>query len=183
MDRFKPKIAFLQFLLALGAVSGLSAQEPSGSSKLEEWIALQSIPSLTWYSGGNQSAFGFEWGVTPVLYSFGINHEVSPWYAFIVEPPARFSGSVELHIAGQVFTSKVGTSYFGFSGHLMGYIPLIERGEHLTLNLGIGSYRVGGERPVFGVVGVSTLFGFAHLNLKHSLRPNIWVTSLEFRFF
>jgi hypothetical protein len=169
--------------LLLVVPRGVHAQESMESNKLEEWIALQSIPSLTWYSGPSQSAFGFEWGVTPLLYSFGINHEVSPWYTFIVEPPARFSGSVELRVAGQVFTSKVGRSYFGLSGHLMGYIPLIERGEHLTLNLGIGTYRVGEERPVFGVVGVSTLFGFVHLNLKHSLRPSIWITSLEFRFF
>lgn len=159
------------------------AQTPQNADKLSTWLPYQAIPTLTFYSGAPNSAFGFEWELTPALFSFGMNRHISPWYFFIVEPPGRFTGSIELNLAAQIFTQKVGPSYFGLSGTVMGFIPLIERGEHLTLNLGVSAYRVGARTPVFGVVGVSTLFGMVHLNLKHSPPENIWITSLEWRVF
>jgi len=172
-------------VLVIVAVAGgqAHAQAPQNSDKLSTWLPYQAIPSLTYYSGAPNSAFGFEWELAPVLYSFGMNRQISPWYFFIVEPPGRFTGSIELNLAVQTFMRKVGSSYFGFSGTVMGFVPLIERGEHLTLNLGVSLYRVGGTTPVFGVVGVSTLFGMVHLNLKHSPPDNIWITSLEWRVF
>lgn len=159
------------------------AQAPPNADKLSTWLPYQAIPNLTFYSGTPNSAFGFEWELAPVLYSFGMNKQISPWYFFIVEPPGRFTGSIELNLAVQTFTRKVGSSYFGLSGTVMGFVPLIERGEHLTLNLGVSVYRVGDRTPVFGVVGLSTLFGIVHLNLKHSPPENTWITSLEWRVF
>jgi len=175
-------------LIAALAVAAMTspeacAQAPPNADKLSAWLPYQAIPNLTFYSGAPNSAFGFEWELAPVLYSFGMNKQISPWYFFIVEPPGRFTGSIELTIAVQTFTRKVGSSYFGLSGTVMGFVPLIERGEHLTLNLGVSVYRVGERTPVFGVVGLSTLFGIVHLNLKHSPPENIWITSLEWRVF
>ncbi|MEX0602825.1 MAG: hypothetical protein WD295_05760 [Bacteroidota bacterium] len=158
-------------------------QEREPVSVMSVWLPLQAVPSPTWYGGPEGTAFGFEWEFTPLLYSYGINRQISPWYSFFVEPTARFTGSIELNGAVQVFTSKVGQSYFAFSGHLLGFIPLIERGEHLTLNAGLGLYRIGDRTPLFKVAGVSTLFGMIHLNLKHSSRPEAWIASLEFRLF
>ena len=108
---------------------------------------------------------------------------VSPWKSFIVEPPARFTGSIEFVVSGQILTEKVGNSYFGGSAQLLGHIPLIERGEHLGLTVGIGSYSFSQSTPFFKVVGISTLFGFLHFNLKQSASPKLWVGSIEFRFF
>ena len=159
------------------------AQSPQNSDKFGTWLPYQAIPSFTLYSGSGHSAFGFEWEVTPLLYSFGMNKQISPWYFFIVEPPGRFTGSVELNLACQVFTRKVGSSYFSLSGSVMGFIPLIERGEHLTLNVGVAMYRFGEQTPVFGVLGISTLFGILHVNVKHSPKEKIWITSLEWRVF
>lgn len=169
-------------LIALGHLSA-QGQAPQNANKFTTWLPYQAIPNLTFYTGKPNSAFGFEWEVTPVLYSFGMNKQISPWYSFIVEPPGRFTGSVELNFAVQTFTQKVGSSYFGFSGTIMGFVPLIERGEHLTLNIGASVYNVGNDRPVFGVVGVSTLFGIVHLNVKFSPPKKTWITSLEWRVF
>jgi hypothetical protein len=175
------RIVFVVIFLMGARVAG--AQPTEDADKFSAWLPWQAFPSLTWFDGVNDRAFGFEWELTPLLYSFGMNRHISPWYSFIVEPPARFTGSVEATLSLQVFTTKAGASYFGFCGQVMGYVPLVERGEHLTLNLGVGMYRIENRRPVVGIVGLSTLFGFVHFNLKHSPDPNIWITSLEFRFF
>lgn len=169
--------------LACGLSAGSAQDSLPNADKLSVWLPLQVIPSMTLYNDERTSAFGFEWEATPLLYSFGINRYISPWYSFVVEPTARFTGSVELNVAGQVFTTKLGTSYFAFSGHLMGFVPLAERGEHLTLNLGMGAYRIDGRTRLFKVAGVSTLFGMMHFNLKHADRPTTWIGSLEFRVF
>lgn len=173
----------LALLLVLMVRAGASAQGPQNADKFSTWLPYQGVPSLTLYSGSPNSAFGFEWELTPLLYSFGMNKQISPWYFFIVEPPGRFTGSIEFNVAVQVFTRKIGSSYFSVSGTLMGFIPLIERGEHLTLNIGASMYRFGDRTPLFGVVGVSTLFGILHINVKHSPEDRIWITSLEWRVF
>ena len=164
--------------------ASLSPAQPSAepSGKFGTWLPLQFMPSITRYSDQHQSGFGFEWEATPLLYSFGMNKQVSPWYSFIVEPPARFTGSVEVNVAGQIFTTKLGTSYFASSAQLMGYIPLIARGEELTLNVGVGAYQIANRTAFVTVAGFSSLFSFVHLNLKHA-NPSTWIVSLEFRFF
>ena len=172
----------LTALAFLSVVSGARAQDLQ-PSKFDTWFPYKLIPNLTLYSSSPHSGFGFEWEATPLLYSFGINKQVSPWYSLIVDPTARFAGSVELTAAGQVFTTKLGKSYFGYSGQLTAYIPLIEWGEYLTLNLGAGVYRVADRTRVFEVAGISTLLGFVQFNIKHSPNPTTWIGSLEFRLF
>ena len=161
----------------------LMSQSVEKVNRLNVWFPLQIIPSMTLYSFPTNSAFGFEWEMTPVLYSFGINRRVSPWYSFIVEPTARFSGSVELTVAGQVFTSKPGRSYFGSTVQVMGFIPVFELGEQLTLNVGAGTFRTGGLSLYYTAAGVSSVFGMVHLNVKHAANPETWVGSLEVRIF
>ena len=169
--------------MALLPGSTVGQDRPENESKVAIWLPLQLLPSVTTYNDRNFSNFGFEWEVTPLLYSFGMNDQISPWYSFIVEPTARFVGSVELTVAGQIFTTKLGTSYFSSSAQVMGFVPLSERGEHLTLNLGAGFYQIAGETRVFKIAGISTLFGILHLNIKHADRPSAWIGSLEFRVF
>ena len=170
-------------LFVTGCIFHAAAQTEEPEERFGVWFPLQVLPNLTLYSSSPLSGFGFEWEFTPVLYTFGMNKQISPWYAFIVEPTARFTGSIELVVAGQLFTTKMGGSYFAASGHLMGTIPLIERGEHLTLNLGIGAYQIADRTRIFKVAGISTLFGIVHFNVKHGENPTTWITSLEFRIF
>jgi len=172
-------ILFLVLALPLQAQEQLG-DRPSG---LDTWLELQAIPNLMVISHPSNIPFAFEWEATPVLYSFGMTNLVSPWHSFRVVPPARFTGSIELKLTGQVSTRKTGSSYFGSSVQLIGHIPLIERGEYLGLNVGVAKYAFAGSSPWFKVMGVSTLFGFVEFNFKHSSDPTIWMGTIEFRFF
>lgn len=179
------KLPALFVLLVVPLLSDVQAQGNNleNESKFGVWLPLQLIPTITWYNDPLRSNVGFEWEVTPILYSFGMNDQISPWYSFIVEPTARFVGSIEVTAAGQVYTSKLGRSYFAAYGQFMGFVPLSERGEHLTLNAGVAAYRLDKETRVFKVLGVSSFFGMLHLNLKHAGGPSTWIASLEFRIF
>ena len=171
-------------LIAIFSGSHILLAQPGGSAnKLSSWMGVQMIPSPVLLSTPAVTPFGFEWEATPLLYSFGMTKLVSPWYSFLVEPPARFTGSIELVVSGQIFTTKVGTSYFGGSAQLLGHIPLIEKGEHLGLNIGVAQYSYSDARPFFKVIGVSSIFGMLHFNLKHSSSPKMWMGSLEARMF
>jgi hypothetical protein len=153
---------------------------PSG---FDSWLAFQAIPSMMVISHPGDIPFAFEWEATPLLYSFGMTRLVSPWYSFKVSQAARFTGSIELKATGQISTRKTGSSYFGSSAQLIGHIPLIERGEYLGLNVGVAKYAFAGTSPWFKVVGVSTLFGFFEFNFKHSSDPQMWMGTIELRFF
>ncbi|MEK6754968.1 MAG: hypothetical protein AABZ02_02330 [Bacteroidota bacterium] len=178
-----PNKLSLLFVFVVIFSSTAKSQESQGNSRLASWLELQAVPSLGLTSRADQSAFCFEWEATPLLYSFGMTRLVSPWYSFIVEPPARFTGSLELVVTGQANAKKIGSSYFAGSLQLLGHIPLIERGENLSLNLGVGQYYYGKSSSVYAVAGISTLFGIVHLNLKHGSQPTSWIGSLEFRLF
>ncbi len=173
----------LFFLVLASALPSPAQTEQRQSTDLSSWYILQAIPSLQVYSSPCRIPFSFEWEATPLLYSFGMTKLVSPWHSFFVTPPARFTGSVELKVTGDVFTRKLGTSYFGSSVQLIGHIPLLERGEDLGLNVGVAKYAYAGSSPWFTVAGVSTLFSFIELNIKYSNQPKIWLGTVEFRFF
>lgn len=176
------KLFVVLIMMALWAAAAFA--QPGGSSdKFSSWMAVQMIPSPVLLSTPSASPFGFEWEATPLLYSFGMTKLVSPWYSFLVEPPARFTGSIELIVSGQIFTTKVGRSYFGSSVQLLGHIPLIEMGGHLGLNIGVARYSYANADPWFKVLGVSSIFGMLHFNIKHSSSPQMWMGSLEFRMF
>jgi hypothetical protein len=173
-------IAILFFLALTTAVR---AQQPEPPSRFSAWLPYQAIPSLMVISDPGDIPFAFEWEATPLLYSFGMTRLVSPWHFLYVPPPARFTGSIELKLTGQLSTRKMGASYFGSSAQLIGHFPLIERGEYLGLNVGVAKYAFAGSSPWFKVVGVTTLFGFVEFNVKHSSDPQIWLGTFELRFF
>jgi len=174
-------LAFLLFLISMPLSVARTQEQPS--SRVESWLEIQAVPSFVLTSRSGESAFGFQWGATPLLYSFGMTRLISPWHSFIVEPPARFTGSIELFTTGQINTTKIGSSHFAGSVQLLGHIPLIERGENLALNLGVARYSYGDWSSSYGVLGISTLFGFVNVNLKHGLRNADWMGSFEIRFF
>jgi len=175
--------AALAFCLVLAIPIQAQGQPGDRPGGIDSWLLLQAIPSMMVVSHPGDIPFAFEWEATPILYSFGMTKLVSPWHSFRVVPPARFTGSIELKLTGQVSTRKTGSSHFGSSVQLIGHIPLIERGEYLGLNVGVAKYSFAGSSPWFKVVGVSTLFGFVELNFKHSSDPTIWMGTIEFRFF
>jgi hypothetical protein len=151
--------------------------------RLPTWFPYQLIPNLIVHTSAAGSIPGIELEAAPLLYSWGINRHISPWYSFIVVPPARFSGSIEWNVGVQAYASKVGRSHVGLSTHLMGYFPLSDVGELAGLNLGLGTVGAPDGVRFSKVVGLSTAFGMLHLNVKHLDRPTAWVTSLEARIY
>jgi hypothetical protein len=183
---FHPRCLLLWLVCATIIVSFSAlaqAERRDSESGFESWLTFQTIPSMMVISHPGDIPFAFEWEATPLLYSFGMTRLVSPWYSFKVSQAARFTGSIELKATGQISTRKMGSSYFGSSAQLIGHIPLMERGEYLGLNVGVAKYAFAGSSPWFKVVGISTLFGLLEFNFKHSSDPEIWMGTIEFRFF
>jgi hypothetical protein len=161
-----------------------AAQEQTRASGISStWLLLQTVPSVSWTGLPKGTYFGLEWEAAPILYSWGMNKLDPPWHSFYVTQPERFAGSVEFNVSVQLFTSKVGTSHWGYSGQLLAHLPLVERGEHFGLNIGVARYTNAGISANYIVGGFSTLFGFLHYNIKYSPACKIWMNSIEFRFF
>jgi hypothetical protein len=183
-SHFRFPLLWILFV-TIACSSSIFAQvgQRDSASGFDSWLTFQAIPSMMVISHPGDIPFAFEWEATPLLYSFGMTRLVSPWYSFKVSQAARFTGSIELKTTGQISTRKMGSSYFGSSAQLIGHIPLMERGEYLGLNVGVAKYAFAGSSPWFKVVGVSTLFGFLEFNFKHSFDAQMWMGSIEFRFF
>lgn len=178
------KKVILTALLLSGASDPTRAQAPPGNaSKPLIWSVMQAVPSFSWTSFPGATHFAFEWEAAPVLYSFGINRLASPWKFFVTTPVARYTGSIEAVVSGQVFTTKPGASHFGYSGQLLGHIPLIERGEYLSATIGAARYHAGGRYNTFIVAGFGTLFGMLHGTVKYAPSTEVWMTSVELRMF
>ncbi|HEY6951963.1 MAG TPA: hypothetical protein VI758_06125 [Bacteroidota bacterium] len=180
----KPGAYITITLLLIACPAGLRSQDSTSvNSKIKTWLILQAVPSFSWTVFPAQTNFAFEWRATPVLYSFGMTKLDPPWHFFFVNPPERFAGSIELNITGQIYPSSIGSTHVGWSGQLLGHLPLIEMGEYLGLNVGGAVYRFNNKNTGFAVAGISTLFGFVHWNTKYAPQDRIWMTSLELRFF
>ena len=161
-----------------------AAQEDGQHSGISNsWLLMQAVPSLSWTSFPSQTYFSFEWEATPILYSWGMTKLDPPVHFFFVTQPERFSGSVELNVSAQLYTRRVRTGHWGFSGQLLAHLPLMEHGEYLGLNIGGARYTIAGMSSNYIVGGFSTLFGFLHYNVKYSPADKTWMHSIEFRFF
>jgi hypothetical protein len=176
-------LAFCSLLLIGGNQSAISQEQTHPISVSGAWLLMQAIPTLTWASLPSQTNFAFEWEATPVIYSFGMNKLDPPWHFLKVTQPERFAGSIEFNISTQLYTSKIGSGHWGFSGQLLAHLPLVERGEYAGINLGVAYYSIAGISSNFLIGGFSTLFGFLHYNIKYSPADVIWMHSLEFRIF
>jgi hypothetical protein len=175
---------FLVAILSLAFWQSAVSQEQKHQNGISsDWLILQAVPSYSWTSFLRQTNFAFEWEAAPVLYSFGMNKQDPPWHFFQVTQPERFAGSIELVVSTQLYTSKVGTSHWGFSGQCLVHLPLVEYGEYIGLNLGVARYTIAGMSSNYIIGGFSTFFGFLHYNIKFSPSDKIWMNTIEFRFF
>jgi hypothetical protein len=147
------------------------------------WLQLQAVPSLSWTVFPEGTHFALEWEAAPILYSFGMSKLDRRFHFFSVTQPERFAGSVEFNISFQFYTTKYRNRRTGSSVQILSHLPLIEKGEHLGLNLGLARYYAGGTNYDYIITGLSTLFGLVHYNIKFSPEKDIWMHSVEFRFF
>ncbi|RPI05301.1 MAG: hypothetical protein EHM64_06985 [Ignavibacteriae bacterium] len=181
---FHTRSILLLGLIALAGMPRAEAQEQEERRGISNsWLLLQAVPSLSWTGLPAGTHFSFEWELTPVLYSWGMTRLDPPVHFFFVTQPERFAGSVEFNITTQWYTSRIGTSHWGFSGQLMAHLPLVEYGEYLGLNLGVARYTIAGSSSNFIAGGFSTLFGFLHYTVKYSPADKMVMHSIDFRFF
>jgi hypothetical protein len=159
------------------------------------WAALQLIPSPELAFGrhhhvneqgiidrATSTAFGLRWQLSPVLWSFGVHRRQPRWRFFIVDPIARQSGSVELS-----------TSFEYIGGHIDAvlvrpgvrvYLPVLDRGEYLSVSLGTSVYRYDGLRVAYDV-GAYILSGFfgVQLTIAPTHAPLAAIATLRLRAF
>jgi hypothetical protein len=148
------------------------------------WTTAQLIPSPLLVIGTHGVGGGVRWQVTPFLYSFGV--AARPTRFFVVAPVARHSGAIELYASPE----WTGRAPAGDSGWLARagtrlYLPVIGRGESLSLSLG-GSYgyenRRHGGAAELGFYTLSSILGIS-LTIAPWLKDRETMTALTLHYF
>jgi hypothetical protein len=171
-------------LLAAPLVAAAQAPlPPEPAAKLTlAWVAIQLVPSPEIVVDAGKIRFGASWQLTPLLYSFGANRKLSPWRSFAVEPIARLSGSIELYVAPEVLGGAFADGADRWMGRvgLRSYVPLLSRGESLSLSLGGSLLRARDRMGTAFDVGLHTLGGFLGARVGYSPTPGLRMTTIAF---
>ena len=147
------------------------------------WIATQTIPSPEITTSG---AAGMRWQVTPLLYSFGMYRKLSPWRFFVVEPLTRVSGSFEAFVTPELANlGPRAEDWFVLRPGLRLTLPLVERGEYLSVSFAAGPWIHTGDVGPWIEAGASTLFGIAGLafTMSPGLKGAEYTFTLRIRYF
>lgn len=160
------------------------------------WFATQFVPSPevgfgrsshTDWAGVSQrqtdAAFGFRWQLTPILWSWGVHRAVSPWRFVVVDPLARFSGSIEADMNLEYFLGHVNRMIVRPS--IVGNFPLFHRGEYLSMSMGTSAYVYDSIPHVAYEGGIYTLFGLfgAQFTYAPSHEPLRAIATFRIRYF
>lgn len=159
------------------------------------WVALQTIPSpeiavgrqhdIDEATGTNEkmsTAFGLRWQLTPFLWSFGVHRSQTRWRTFVVDPLARHSGSLELSLSLEYIFGHI--DRFLARPTVRTYLPLIQRGESLSMSLGTSVYDYDGLRVAYevGAYVLSGLFG-VQLAVAPTHNPMAALITFRVRYF
>jgi hypothetical protein len=178
-------IKFIIILIVLsGKIYSQGSIAENRTAKYVQWTLLQLLPSPTFYqdSDGKNARiqFGFKWQIIPLNFSFDPNKYVSHFQSFFIYPARRFTGSAEIFVQPELATSSfeyAGLSVFGISAGPRVIIPIIQRGENLSLSLG-GKYTyrkdfAGGKNYYYGVeAGIYVLGGILGLQYTQNFNTN-----------
>ncbi len=159
------RLAPFLFLLLLASGASASATHPYDRQPPPTiyWMLAQAVPSPEVGFGGERAAFGVRWQLTPLLYSWGIYHKLSPYRFFVVEPGTRNAGSIALRVAPEYLSTAASGSEWGVWVGVRSTFPLVEHGERLAASIGAAALlRRGqvypaleaGAEIAFGVVGL-----------------------------
>lgn len=150
------------------------------------WLAAQLAPSPELAYGDSGARFGLRWQLTPLLYSFGTNRRLSPWRAIVVEPLVRQSGSIELFLSPEYIVRgpTFGDGWLWRAG-VRTYLPVIERGDYLSVSFGASCYAFAGGTGASYEIGAYVLFGIVGVQLTVSPRsgPAQTIATLRLRYF
>ena len=151
------------------------------------WLPAQLIPSpgIAFADDGDTN-LDLAWQLTPVLWSYGMHRELSPWRFFVVEPLSRMSGSLELFGGAEYL--PVHDSFderWLFRGGIRTYVPVLQRGENLALSFGTSAYTLAGDFGVSWDAGVHVLYGILGLRFisNPGLDPARAVAQVTVRYF
>ena len=178
------RCAVQHLLLAVPLLAAAAAPppaEPAAETTLP-WMALQLLPSPEIVVQGGRARFGARWQLTPLLYSFGINRKLSPWRSLVVEPIVRHSGSIELYLSPEILAGDFGSYADRWIGRvgLRSYLPLLARGEALSLSLGSSLLRTRGITGAGFDIGLHTFGGFFGLRVGYTPTPGVRMTTVAF---
>jgi hypothetical protein len=174
--------------------SGLTYREVAPYPTLA-WTALQLLPSPELAFGRQRNidesgavhrsvptTFGLRWQLTPVLWSFGVHRRQPRWRFFVVDPIARQSGSLELSTSFEYIGGEIDSILVRPGLRL--YLPVVQRGEYLSVSLGTSAYRYEGLRVAYDV-GAYILSGFLGLQVTvaPTHAPLAAIATVRFRYF
>jgi hypothetical protein len=128
-----------------------------------EWLAFQLVPSVELLAGDPGAGVGLRWQLTPLAYSFAAHRGLSSWRVFVVEPNLRYGGSVEGYLApGAFFGPTSGTT---LRVGARAYIPLLERGEALSLSVAASYRHLVDQSALLVEVGLHAVYGIVGLTV------------------
>ncbi|MEM1030343.1 MAG: hypothetical protein AAF928_06540 [Myxococcota bacterium] len=147
------------------------------------WLALQVLPSPSLAIGPGPERFGLGWQVTPVLYSFALRDGFLPWRFFAAEPSVRHGGSIEAYASPELYFGASTTPLF--RAGLRAYLPVLSRGELLSLAVGSSVQHAAGATDVAYEAGAYLLFGILGLSVSHAPGAAVapTVVSIRVRYF
>jgi hypothetical protein len=128
-------------------------------------------------------AFGLRWQLTPLLYSWGTNRRISRWRAFVVDPTARNSGSIELNTSIEYLFGHI--DRFLVRPGIRATFPLLQRGEYLSTSIGTSTYAFNGVPRVAYDVGLYMLFGLfgVQVTVAPAHAPLNFIGTFRIRYF
>lgn len=187
MAKYSNHLAFALSLTGLTSASVARAGEFSYAGQPPPtlpWLAAQAVPSPE-VPFGKRVGFGLRWQLTPLLYSFGLNRRLSPWRFFVVEPLTRQSGSIELYGSPEYLTLPDYDPHWLWRAGARSYLPLVQRGEYLSISVGSSLFRAGDKTAAAYELGAYAVYGFVGVQLTWApgFDPAPWIATLSVRVF
>ena len=123
------------------------------------------------------------WQPTPLVYSWGTNRRITRWRAFVVDPLARNSGSIELNTSIEYLFGHI--DRFLVRPGVRATFPLLQRGEYLSASLGTSTYAYNGVPRVAYDVGMYMLFGLfgVQITVAPAHAPLSFISTFRIRYF
>jgi hypothetical protein len=137
-----------------------------------------------WAHSSTSSGLALGWRVTPLLWALRLPPSAPPLRAFVVDPLARVSGSIELAV--QPLWLPVGDLHelgVALGGHAT--VPLLQKGEALAAWAGVSMLSVNGQNTPLYEAGLTTAFGILGLTAAHApgLAGGTTLVGLRVRYF
>ena len=150
------------------------------------WAAAQLLPSPELVVVGGDAYLGLRWQLTPLLVAFGLRRGIHPWRVLVVDPIARYGGSVELFVSPEYLALPGAFErQWALRTGLRATVPVLGGGEAFAVFLGASHTLYRQEHSAGFEVGASTLFGLLGLQLTwhpRFLGAEAWILTLRVRY-